>query len=195
MAFYFGWARCRLLVLQRAPSVLPWWLQIKDTQSKTHSLHQRARAYYVSCLLCVCLHICWRVRKQSWWVTPVAACWAQLPTDKWLQGPSLFAEPRCIFPGEPPLTNTPVWKLSRPTTRAPLILNMSLTCLKLLKFKQWKLSNDEQDGAAVPARVWRLSLVILLPQQTNMFEAQAAIARQAPRAISNVQRNIDIPGF
>lgn len=72
---------------------------------------------------------------------------------------------------------------------------MSLTCLKLLKFKQWKLSNDEQDGAAVPARVWRLSLVILLPQQTNMFEAQAAIARQAPRAISNVQRNIDIPGF
>ena len=72
---------------------------------------------------------------------------------------------------------------------------MSLTCLKLLKFKQGRLSNYEQDCAAVPARVWRRSLVILLSQQTNMFEARAAIARQAPPAISNVQRNIDIPDF
>lgn len=72
---------------------------------------------------------------------------------------------------------------------------MSLTCLKLLKFKQWKLSKEAQDGAAVAARVWRPSLVILLSQQTNMFEARAAIARHAPRAISNVQKNIDIPGF
>lgn len=40
----------------------------------------------------------------------------------------------------------------------------------------------------VPARVWRPSLVVLLSQQTNMFEAGAAIARQAPRAVSNVQK-------
>lgn len=65
---------------------------------------------------------------------------------------------------------------------------MSLTCLKLLKFKQWQLSNDEQDCAAVPACVWRLSLVIPLSQQTNMFEAQPATAKHAPQAISNVQK-------
>lgn len=50
LGFYFGGARCRLLVLEHAPSALPWWLQIKDTQRTTHSLHQRAH---------VCLHICW----------------------------------------------------------------------------------------------------------------------------------------
>lgn len=30
--------------------------------------------------------------------------------------------------------------------------------------------------------------MILLSQQTNMFEAQAAIAKHAPQAISNVQK-------
>lgn len=43
-------------------------------------------------------------------------------------------------------------------------------------------------AAAVAARVWRPSLVILLSQQTNMFEARAAIAKHAPQAISNVQK-------
>lgn len=50
-------------------------------------------------------------------------------------------------------------------------------------------------AAAVAARVCRPSLVILFSQQTNMFEARAAIAKHAPQAISNVQKNIDIPGF
>lgn len=47
----------------------------------------------------------------------------------------------------------------------------------------------------VPARVWRPSLVILISRQTNMFEAGAATVRHTPRAISNVKKNIDIPGF
>lgn len=86
-------------------------------------------------------------------MTPVGACWVQLPADERLQGASFFTQARCLLPGEPPLTNPPAPNPSRPTTGARLILNMSLTCLKLLKFKQWKLSNDEQDGAAVPAPV------------------------------------------
>lgn len=64
LAFYFAPAHCRLLVLYCAPSVLAWWLHIKDMQSNSHSLHQRAHAYYVRRLfvhVCVSLDICYSV--------------------------------------------------------------------------------------------------------------------------------------